>query len=309
MNVSPFNTVTSVKKLLWIIGAAALLASCNKEAGEVHSIPRTDDFTATVAAESRTELHNETQILWEEDDLLSVFSVTSHNRKYCIGSLSEERRSATLTETGEYSGDDWTEPFADVALFPHHIDARLNGTELTTYTAAEQSYTAGKIGLDHSLMVSQAADRGFAFKNAGCLVRFIITKAEGVIEDYTLQSVCLASKSVALAGTVTINLATDNKAVVAEDGSKSVTLTKINTPITNEEQSFYIALPAATLPENDLTITFTFDEAEKVIPLTGSLELLQNNIKTIRYTIAAEDFNGSTPDFSEEEGSESNLTD
>lgn len=294
---------------LWIIGAAALLASCNKEASVVHPLPRTGDFTATVATVSRTELQEGTRILWEADDLLSVFSVTSHNRKYCIGSLSEDRRSATLTDTGEYTGDDWTVPFTSVALFPHHLDARLSGTTLTTYTAAEQPYTAGKAGLDHSLMVAQTADRGFAFKNAGCLVRFIVTKAEGLADNYTLQSICLASSSVALAGEVTIDLATDNKAIVAEEGVKTVTLTAIDTAITDEEQSFYIALPAVTFPANDLTITFTFDEATKAIPLTAALELKQNHIKTIRYTIAAEDFTGSTPDFNEEEGSESNLTD
>lgn len=287
--------------LLWIIGIAVTFTSCSREEVTADLLPHTDDFTASISVESRTELQDRTKILWEEDDLLSIFAVTMHNRQYRVKSLSENRRSATFTATGVYSGSGNNAPAAKVALFPYHVDARLNDLQITTYTPSEQPYASGKYGLDYSLMVAQTTGSSFSFKNTGSLMRFNVAKDEGVPEPYTLQSIRVESKTLALAGKVTIDLSTDNKAIVAEDGPKMITLTGINTKITTEAQSFYMALPAVTFPANDLTFTFVFDEMTKVIPYAASLTAGQNRIKSITYNISSEEFTGETPGFDTEE--------
>ena len=83
--------------------------------------------------------------------------------------------------------------------------------------------------------------------------------------------------------------------MVSANGVKEVTLADVNTEITTEAQSFYVALPAAEFAKDDLTVTFVFAEGEKAFNLPA-FSLAQGAIKTISYTIKdVEDFTGSTP--------------
>ena len=131
-------------------------------------------------------------------------------------------------------------------------------------------------------MAAKSNDNNFAFNNTSALVRFKVSKL--IPEACTLQSITLTSAANKLAGEVTIDTATDFKAVVTANGTKEVTLVNINTEITEAEQMFYVVLPATNFADKDLTVTFAFAEANKEFQLPA-FELQQGVIKTIAYQI------------------------
>lgn len=285
-----------MKQILWsAVTAALLFASCAKDDAEVVNLPASDDFTATLAAESRTEL-NGTAVLWESDDQLTIFTKTAHNRQYKIKSIESGNRTATF-EYVNYSGTDATALTANYALYPYDEAATISGDQISTKWASEQAYNAQKVDLANSLMVAKSSDNTLNFQNAGALLRFKISKQD-LPDTYTLQSIKVSSAQNLLAGNVTIDLADGGKAVVAEGGKQEVALTGINAPITTTEQSFYLAIPATTFAEGDATVTFTFTEGEKEVALPA-FTLSQNSIKNIVYQIKADDFSGSTGEMSE----------
>lgn len=285
-----------MKQILWsAVTAALLFASCAKDDAEVVNLPASDDFTATLAAESRTELDG-TAVLWESDDQLTIFTKTAHNRQYKIKSIESGNRTATFEYVG-YSGTDATVLTANYALYPYDAAATISGDQISTKWASEQAYNAQKVDLANSLMVAKSSDNTLNFQNAGALLRFKISKQD-LPDTYTLQSIKVSSAQNLLAGNVTIDLADGGKAVVAEGGKQEVALTGINAPITTTEQSFYLAIPATTFAEGDVTVTFIFTEGEKVVALPA-FTLSQNSIKSIVYQIKADDFSGSTGEMSE----------
>lgn len=283
-----------MRHILWSAATAALLfASCAKDDAEVVNLPASDDFTATLAAESRTVLDG-TSVLWEADDLLTIFTKTNHNRQYKVKSLDSDQRTATFGYVSYTSPESVETISSNYALYPYDAEATLVGDVITTTLATEQVYDAEKVDLANSLMVAKSSDNALSFKNAGALVRFKLSK-EDLPDSYTLQSIKLVSAANKIAGEAAINTGAECTAVVTENGVNTVALTGINTEITTTQQLFYIALPATVFEAWDLTVTFVYTEGEKSIKLPA-FTLAQNSIKTFSYTIKADDFEGTTPD-------------
>ena len=86
------------KTLLWGAIASLLLVSCSKNE-IVDSIEPSGDFVALLAEASRTELDN-TSVIWNAEDELTIFTKTEHNRQYKVKTLSEDGRTATFGFVG-----------------------------------------------------------------------------------------------------------------------------------------------------------------------------------------------------------------
>jgi hypothetical protein len=128
-------------------------------------------------------------------------------------------------------------------------------------------------------------------------LRFKVSKI--VPDEFTLNSIKVASASNNIAGEVTINLNSDAKAAVTSNGVKEITLADINYEVTTDVAEFYVAIPSMSFADKDLTVTFVFEEGEKVFELPA-FDLEQGKIKSITYKINdAEDFTGDTPDSGE----------
>jgi hypothetical protein len=255
-----------------------------------------EDFTATIV-ETRTELDG-VAVLWNESDELTIFTKTAHNRHYRIKSLSNGNRSATFGYLG-FSGSDNTVIENNYALYPYDANATLSDEVITTKINAEQVYNAEKVDLSNALMVAKSTSTTLQFVNSTALMRFDI--ANNMPDSFTLCSIKLVSATNKIAGEVTIDLSTDSRAVVTENGINEVTLLGIDTPITTEKQIFYIALPATSFAEKDLTITFTYAEGIEKSFALPAFDLELGSIKTISYTInEGEDFEGSTPESDED---------
>lgn len=287
-----------MKKLLFLVATATLFfASCAKDAVQTPSVLETsEDFTAIVAG-GRTVLDG-TSVNWCEDDQLTIFTRTSHNRQYTVKSIDSSNKGLATFEYVAFTGNDATPIAANYALYPYDATATISGDVISTTTVAEQAYNPNEVDIHHAVMVAKATDTNLEFVNAGALLRFKVKMAAGLPDEFTLQSIKLVSAANALAGAATIDLAADSKLVVAAEGSKELSLTGINTTISAAEQIFYIALPATTFATDDLTVTFTFDEGEKSVALPA-FELALNKIKTINYTINPDEFSGSTGQYGE----------
>lgn len=283
-----------MRKILFVLTTAMILFASCAESGDQCIAPvveATGDFTASFA-ETRTSLDGKA-VVWNESDCLTIFTKTSHNRKYQVKELSEDGRNATFGYVA-YTGNNSEAITSNYAVYPYNAEATISGDVITTTLAAVQTYNAATSNVDYALMAAKSDDNNFSFVNAGALMRFNISK---IIPDVrTLQSIKLTSAANNIAGEVTIDCGSGSyTAMVSANGVKEVTLADVNTEITTEAQSFYVALPAAEFAKDDLTVTFVFAEGEKAFNLPA-FSLAQGAIKTISYTIKdAEDFTGSTP--------------
>ncbi len=278
--------------LLMVATIVAFLTSCvTADVNEQSHMVGSENFRATIN-DSRTHLDG-TSVVWDEDDLLTIFTKTSHNRQYKIKSLADNGRTATFGYVS-FTGSDNTAISENYAVYPYNGDATLSNGVITTSLSATQDYNSSNSSLKYALMVAKSSDNNLSFDNAGALIRFNISK---IVPDlYTLNSIKLTSASNKIAGEVTIDLsANDTKAVVTENGVNTITLSNINTEITTDVQSFYIAMPAMEFADKDLTVTFVCAEGTKEFQLPA-FTLAQNQIKTIAYSISeTEDFTGTTP--------------
>lgn len=283
-----------MKRVLWMMVTIVVsITSCAKNSEPADSlIMHSEDFTAILGNDTRTTLDG-TSVKWCKEDLLTIFTKTSHNRKYDISELSDDRSSATFSYVS-YTGTSDTPITSNYALYPYDADATISGDVITTTIATEQNYVkTGNNNLSYALMVAKSDNTTFTFSNTSALIRFKISKV--IPDTYTLQSITLTSAANKLSGEVTIDTSADCKAVVSSSGSNSVTLTNIGTTIPDTGLSFYVALPATSFEAEDLTATITFSEGTKVFVL-HAFELTQGKIKTISYSISdADDFTGNIP--------------
>jgi len=286
-----------MKKILFLATmVAALFASCQKENFSEPTIEASGDFTASFA-DTRTELDGSNAVVWCEEDLLTIFTKTSHNRKYQVKELSDDGRTATFSYVS-FTGNNDTKITTNYALYPYDADATLTAGVVTTTLQATQTYNGANGSLGYALMVANSSNTNFSFRNAGALLRFKVSKL--VPDAFTLKNIKIASASKNIAGEVTINLGgNEAKAFVTSNGVKEITLTDINYDVTTDVKVFYVAMPSMSFADKDLTVTFVFEEGEKVFELPA-FDLEQGKIKSIEYKINdAEDFTGGTPDSGE----------
>lgn len=291
-----------MKKLLFAVFATALFASCAQTEIEVRPIVEaTGDFTASFDVESRAEL-NGTSTLWNETDKITIFTGTSHNRRYRIESLSDDKRTADFDYV-DYTGEDTTPPVANFGIYPYDAGITLSGYNITTTINAEQTYNPDKVDLANSIMVAKSDPNDFflPFKNATALLRFRLTNITP--DNFTLSSIKVQSAANLLAGQAVINFEGDVPVTTVSEGegsSKVVTLTSINTQITNETHDFYISLPATEFAAEDLTVTFTYEgNKSKVINVAKAISLTRGTIYTLKHTITGSDFTGTTDPYEE----------
>ena len=278
-----------MRRFIFCATLVMLITSCMKNNIEVDVVQRTEDFTATVNINTRADLDG-TAVIWNADDLLSIFTNTSHNRKYQIKDLSANGRSATF-EYADYTGSDKTPITSNYAVYPYDADATISGDVITTTLAPTQIYNAD-CDLKYALMSAKSQTNNFSFVNSGALLRFNISTI--LPDTFDLKYIKLNSLSHNIAGEVTINT-TDHIAIVTDNGNKEIRLTDIGATIDTDVRSFYIAMPAMTFAKGDLSVTFSFADGDKSFSLP-SFDLEQGKIKTIDYVIRdADDFTGETP--------------
>ena len=130
-----------MKKLLFVVTTAIIFfVSCTKnEEQDPTTVKATGDFVASFA-EPYTSLDAKVAV-WGENDCLTVFTKTSHNRKYQVEKMSDGGSSATFGYVS-YTDSEATSIASNYALYPYDADATLSGDVITTTLAAKQTYNA-----------------------------------------------------------------------------------------------------------------------------------------------------------------------
>ena len=279
-----------MKKLLFAVTTALMfLASCG-EGGvpdQPTTVTPTGDFIASFA-ESNASFDGKDAV-WGDNDCLTVFTKTSHNRKYKVKGMSDGGSTATFSYDS-YTGNNFAAITSNYALYPYDAEATLSQGIITTTLASKQTYKAAAGHNDYALMVAKSKDKNLSFVNAGALLKFEVSKS--IADNCTLRGIKITSAAGRLAGQVTIDCSADTyKATAASNGSKEVTLTGINAKITTEAQAFYVAVPAGDYAKNSITVTYVFAEGEKSVRLSSALSLKPGDVKTIKHEIKeAEDY-------------------
>ena len=278
-----------MKKFIFCTALVMLFTSCMKNDVEVDAVQRTEDFTATFEDGTRADLDG-TAVVWNDDDHLTIFTKTSHNRQYKVKDLSANGRSATFEYVG-YTGSDKTPITNNYAVYPYNAEATILGDVITTTLASEQIYNA-ECDLTYALMSAKSSTNNFSFVNSGALLRFNISTI--LPDTFDLNYIKVSSQSHNIAGEVTIDT-NDHLAVVTNNGTNEITLAEINETIDSDVKSFYIAMPAMSFEKSDLSVTFSFADGDKTFALPA-FDLEQGKIKSIDYSIKdADEFTGSTP--------------
>ena len=273
-----------MKKLFFATVAAILFfASCtdNGEQNQPTTVTATGDFVASFAEPGTSP--DGKDAVWSKDDFISVFTKTSHNRKYTVKETSDGGSTATFSYDS-YTGSNFTAIKSNFALYPYDADAALSGGIISTTLASKQTYKSSTGHNDYALMVAKSKDKNLSFVNAGAFLKFNISKS--IADNCTLRVIKITSAANKLAGPVTIDCNGDTyTATVATNGSKEITLTGINAKITNEAQSFYVAVPAGDYAKNSISVTYVFAEGEKTVRLSSSVNLKPGGVKTVTHEI------------------------
>lgn len=246
--------------VLFMAAVAALFCSCQKEIEEVGGGIRSLFSASFENGDTRVYLGEDYFYRWETGDLVSVFTGDYSHRQYkaLTGDVVETDLEyvSTTTSSTDALGD------YDYAIFPYNASNNLKSGVLYSTIAAEQTYREND--LNNAIMVSQipAASDAFVFKNSCALLKLNVKIAEDFSNLHSVKSIAVYSNSHKLSGPVTINAASgDYTAKVdasAETASNTVKLIGCEAAgLLQEDEylTFYIAIPAGTYAENDLTVS------------------------------------------------------
>lgn len=281
MDFLTINYTTFMRKLLFVVTTAILFfASCAKNGDMPTPRNAKGDFTVSFA-EPNTSLDGKAAA-WNKNDCITIFSKNSQNFKYQVKELADGGSSATFGYVSSTGSSSAAVP-ANYALYPYDAEATISGNTITTTLAAKQTYNSTTGCRDYTLMVAKSKNKNLSMTNVGAFMEFKISKT--ISDVCTLRGIKITSAANKLAGKVTVDCGSDTyTATVASDGAKEITLTGINTKITSEAQSFYVAIPAGNFPKNSITITYVFAEGEKSVKLS-SFNLEPGKVKTITHEI------------------------
>ncbi|MBQ8308146.1 MAG: hypothetical protein IJX56_05040, partial [Alistipes sp.] len=300
-----------MKKIFRMLLATALFAGvvgCSADRTEDVVLPTltdTEDFTAVLADESRTELGADNSVLWSATDKISIFRKTVLNREYAV------KAGAGTTEATfkyvAYHGSDFTKTANAVnyGVYPFAAANALSTAGVATVTIpAEQEYTPGEALLNNSVMVGKSETTTIAFKNTESMLRFrLFSEIPG---DFSIRKIRLESLSGKLLnGEATVDIEAADPVLTVTSGTSALTVNVEETVLTDVETVVYAVLPATAFDANDLKITFTaynnLDAVEGTFEVTlpSALTLERGQITTLKYTFRAEEFKGTTESWGE----------
>lgn len=307
-----------MKKLVVILSALALISSCAKmELAEPLQKDQSND-SATINSDlpevlyvSVADEHNPKtrtvadgkKILWQKDDAISYFALTSHNVKYVysgteLASNVEFEKVAdgnvatpVIYSRGVYPYD----PNTTVVYDNENLVEKINVTYPATQTYAQNSFGSGA-----NLMVATGDDNDddkLFFRNACGYLVIKLYGAGTVVKSITVSSLSGVDK---IAGTAVI--VTDNEKLpvvtMSAEASTAVTLDCTNggegVALAAEKADateFWFALPPVNF-EGGIKINVTdINEQSYTMQTTKSVNITRNNVQPM----AALEFVSNTP--------------
>ena len=233
-----------------LLVALSMFVSCISELRDPELSKSEIVFTAMTEPQldSRTSIEAGTQVYWEPDDEITVFSGSRSGRFV-------SRLSAPVATASFYgSMEGWSSAAEVLALYPESEDAVCSGGLITTTLPSRQYARAGSFAQGTNLAVARSTGRTLQFYNVGGGVRF--TLAEEGIKKVVFES--LGDEW--LAGKVRVGFE-DGRPKVLEvtEGSRYVTLIPPDGEAFETGKWYYIvAIPGAL--ESGYKLKFYKDE-------------------------------------------------
>ena len=261
-----------------------------------------EDFTGEISeVDTRTSMGSDGSVLWSENDAISLFKKTGYHQKYKVKTYGS---SSTDFQYDDYSTEVTLSSDSHYAVYPFAEGNSISGTELTINLSslAEQSYTANTFENGKAVMVAKSATTQLAFTNAFSLANIQLKAEAGEAPDekISVKKIKVESATIPLCGTATIDMSENTPAAqFASDGAKSIVLDcDTDIELSTTPTDFYILMPVATFPANDLTITIyatiAGEQKELAIPMSIEVPFLRSKMTTLTKEIGFDAWTGST---------------
>lgn len=257
-----------MKKTSLILSMALAFASCQQEElAQQEVIASPEDFVATVEeypGATKTSLNEKNQILWSEDDQISIFNGSTANKLYQIKSLVADNRNATFTLSPDSPvTEDPVEIAGNVAVYPYQESLEVSymydegnnqpcGIRVANiYLPGEQTYSECSFGEEAFPMVAvttSATDRKLNFKNLLGVIKIELC-GDKAVKSITL----IGNYGESVRGVYTANIPYGNAAPAIEPQSGRATV-KLNCGEgvqlnASTPTAFYIAIPPTTFAD------------------------------------------------------------
>ena len=228
-----------MRKSYFLAAVVLALAACSRN--QVVDIPGSQIFSIVAQtegpAESKTIVHDGTQVYWEPGDEIRVFSGAKSGK--FVTDLIEPSKTATFK--GTLGDETWTEGMDLWALYPFNEGASFNGKLITAELSAEQTAREGSFGKDMNLSVAHSKTNSLQFYNVGGGVRFSLSQ-EG-ISEVLLEGM----NGEVLAGKVQIGFQDGISNILnVTEGKTSITITPSDGETFKKDTWYYIvAIPGS----------------------------------------------------------------
>lgn len=235
----------------FILAALFIFAavSCQKESFAGLENPRETESATIVAGEMTKTSLNGNNVCWTSDDVIAVYDNFGYKNEFNIQNAE--------ANYAAFSGEVTVGTTQVYAVYPYQLAGDISGSTISVTIPVDQTSKAGSFAEEHNISVAKGektpgveAIQDVTFKNVASILKFTVPS---YIED--VKSVTF-STSRPIAGAATVDASADAPvAVVAEDGSKSVTMTGSYTA----GSQFMFVLSAGEI--NGFTVTVVTDKA------------------------------------------------
>ena len=197
------NFIRSAAASVFAISVAAcLLPSCNNFENEVlvevKAVSDTEApvFHATIegAEASDTKVYTDAalHVLWNKDDLVSIFAKTTLNEQYKFrGNDGATGGYFDPIDAGVFGAG--SDIGYNYAVYPFDEDTEyVYDDQIRAYLPEQQSYKANSFGRGANLMVAKSSTTNLSFKNVG---GFLCFKIYGATESLSVRSIILEGRN------------------------------------------------------------------------------------------------------------------
>lgn len=258
-----------MKKLLLFAAAATMFAACSKDKTE--DIAVLPDGTLRVSFsedDSRVQLDENSRIVWNEGDLISVFNKTDGNECWRFDGKTGDSVGTISRVSGSAGGSAIGKIFA---IYPYAESNAVSadGT-ITTEIPATQKYCADSYGVGNNIMVASSENGDLAFKNVLGWIKIRLSGTE------TVKSLVLeGNDGETLAGAATVNAGLTVS--LAADAAKSLTLDcGEGVALSSDPTAFYFAVVPQVF-EKGITVTAHYSDGSTFEKSTNKAITVERN--------------------------------
>lgn len=254
-----------MRKIIMFAVMATVFASCTKAVGNSAVINRVDSIHATIAEESsRVKLTDDHKLVWNSDDLVSVFNKTTANECWKFDGADGATEGTLTPVIGFGSGESIAQI---VAVYPHNDNNEVATDGSVKVGIPAVQYDDKKSG---NVLVARSDDENLTFKSVVGWIELRLTGSKSVKEI-----VINGNKGEQVAGRVQIdnNLSTN----VISDGKEEISLL-CSSPValSSTPSVFDIAVIPQTF-ENGITITVNYTDGTSFEKSTSNKIVIQRN--------------------------------